>query len=469
LPAPRRCLILLSDEHNPDFASCARHALARTPRLDALAARGTRFASAYTASPICVPARASLATGRYVHRIGYWDNALAYDGRVPGWGHALRAAGVRVESIGKLHYRNAQDPTGFDRQLLPMHVHGGIGQVWGAVRDPLPVGRPAPPMLAERREGESAYNRYDRSIAAAARAWLEEAAARPRESWCLFVGFVAPHFPLVVPPRYLEAFPLERVTLPKRVAERHPWIEAMDAYTRVESGWGDEDRRRAVRLYLGLCAFLDERVGEVLDALERCGLAQDTLVLYTSDHGDNAGARGLWGKSTLYREAAGVPMILAGPGVAAGRVEHAPASLVDIAPTLLEWFGLEADAALPGASLLRALDPARAVFSEYHAIGAPSGAFMLRRGRWKYHHYVGFEPELFDLEDDPEETRNVARSAPARVREHEALLRRLCDPEAVDRAAKRDQAALVARFGGREKALLTGTPGATPAPVEAGH
>lgn len=457
-------LVLLSDEHNPDFLGCAGHPLARTPRLDALAARGTRWRAAYTPSPICVPARASLATGRWAHQLGCWDNAMAYDGRVRGWGHALQAAGIRVESIGKLHYRAVADPTGFDRQLEPMHILGGIGQVWGSVRDPLPADRRAPPMLAERGPGESAYNRYDRRIAETACDWLAQA-ARTGEPWCLFVGFVAPHFPLVVPQPYLDAFPLERIPLPKRSARRHPWIEAMDRYMQVERGWSDRDRLEAVRLYLGLCAFLDEQVGRVLAALEASGQSERTLVVYSSDHGDNVGARGLWGKSTLYQESAGVPLILAGPGVAAGRTRDDAASLVDLHPTVLEYFGLAAEPALPGRSLLGAPDPDRAAFSEYHAIGSESAAFMLRRGRWKYHHYVGFAPELFDLEADAEELMNVADSNPAIVAGFEAMLRRICDPEATDRRAKADQAALVARFGGRERALETGTKGATPAPV----
>lgn len=457
-------LILLSDEHNPAYLGCAGHALARTPNLDALAARGTRWNAAYTPSPICVPARASLATGRWAHELGCWDNAMAYDGRVRGWGHALQDAGIRVESIGKLHYRNAADPTGFDRQLEPMHILGGIGQVWGSVRDPLPVDRRAPPMLEERGPGESSYNRYDRRIAGAACEWLAQAAGRD-EPWCLFVGFVAPHFPLVVPQPYLDAFPPERIPMPKRVAQRHPWIESMDRYMQVERDWSDRDRVEAVRLYLGLCAFLDEQVGRVLTALAASGQAARTLVVYSSDHGDNVGARGLWGKSTLYHESAGVPLILAGPGVAAGRTRDDAVSLVDIHPTVLEYFGLVADPALPGRSLLGTPAPERAAFSEYHAIGSESAAFMLRRGRWKYHHYVGYAPELFDLETDAAELTNVAGAHPAVVAELEAALRGICDPEATDRRAKADQAALVERFGGRERALETGTKGATPAPV----
>src|SRR3546814_10142833 len=98
---------------------CAGHPIVKTPNLDGLARKGTRFSAAYTPSPICVPARASIATGRYVHEHRCWDNAIAYDGRTPSWGHRLQQAGIRVESIGKLHYRKEEDATGFDPQQLP--------------------------------------------------------------------------------------------------------------------------------------------------------------------------------------------------------------------------------------------------------------------------------------------------------------------------------------------------------------
>src|SRR5215471_19837912 len=109
----KNLVFIISDEHQARALSCAGHPIVKTPHLDALAARGTRFAAAYTPCPICVPARASFATGRYVHAMAYWDNAMAYDGRITSWGHRLQAAGIRVESIGKLHYRQQADPTGF--------------------------------------------------------------------------------------------------------------------------------------------------------------------------------------------------------------------------------------------------------------------------------------------------------------------------------------------------------------------
>lgn len=486
--ARRNVLVLLSDEHDPRISGIAGHPLARTPNLDALARRGTRFERAWTPSPVCVPARASLATGRWVHQIGYWDNAMGYDGRVPGWGHALQAAGVRVESIGKLHYRQQSDPTGFDRQHEPMHLDQGVGQVWGSVRDPMPetMDRPSP-LFTQIGAGESPYNRYDRRSADAAAEWLEaragEAARGPGggSPWVLFVGFVAPHFPLVVPQRYLDLYPLGAIPLPKLQPadgyELHPWVAAQRRHYDHDAALGNDERRRlAIASYLGLLTFIDEQIGRVLAALERSGLAAETRVIYSADHGDNLGARGMWNKCLLYRESTAVPLIVAGPGVPEGHVCRTNASLVDIAPTILEATGTPPLADAPpfvGRSLL-ALggepdDLERPGFSEYHAVGSASGASMLVRGRWKYHHYVGFAPELFDLESDPEEAHDLAADAAHAdvLRTMEAALRAFLaprDPEQIDRAAKAAQNALVARFGGRERALAMGPPGATPAP-----
>ena len=140
---PANTLVILSDEHQARAMGCAGHPFVSTPHLDALAARGTRFITAVTPSPICVPARAAFATGQYVHRIRYWDNSFGYDGRVRGWGHALQERGIPVESIGKLHYQSANLPTGFDVEHVPMHLHKGVGMLWASIRDPLPEHRPS--------------------------------------------------------------------------------------------------------------------------------------------------------------------------------------------------------------------------------------------------------------------------------------------------------------------------------------
>lgn len=169
---PKNLLFIMADEHQAAALSCLGHPCVKTPNLDRLAARGTVFRNAYTPSPICVPARAALATGRYPHQSGYWDNAHAYDGRIPGWGHMLQKSGVSVTSIGKLHYRNGEDPTGFDRQILPVHILNGIGQVWGSVRNPLPRENRGGGMLGQVGAGISKYNQYDMNVAKEAVNWL---------------------------------------------------------------------------------------------------------------------------------------------------------------------------------------------------------------------------------------------------------------------------------------------------------
>lgn len=466
----RNLLFILSDEHQARALSCAGHPVVHTPNLDALAARGTRFTQAYTTSPICVPARASLATGRYAFETGYWDNAMGYDGRVAGWAHALSEHGIRCESIGKLHFRSAQDPTGFARQHHAMHLHEGVGQVWGSVRDPLPQLQGHEPMLRPFGAGTSKYNEFDLRCTAAAQEWIERAGAEGSAPWCLFVGLVAPHFPLIVPQAYLDRYPTERMPMPKlRPADgyrQHPWIAAQDAFISNDAEFGsDAERQLAIACYYGLCSFMDEQVGRILDTLRRCGLEASTSVIYSSDHGDNLGARGRWGKSNLYAESSAIPLIVAGPEVAQGVVRNDPASLVDIPTTILGHFGVPH--ALPHGRDLREGTPAtpdRHVFGEYHAVMAPSAAYMLTDGRLKYHEYVGFPPELFDLAEDPEETTDLAASRPQDVRAMAELLRELVDPLETDRRAKADQAALVERFGGRAAALRLGAAGATPIP-----
>ncbi|MDM0018259.1 sulfatase-like hydrolase/transferase [Variovorax saccharolyticus] len=474
---PRNLLVILSDEHDPRYMGCSGAGFIQTPHLDALARRGTRFENAWTPSPICVPARAALATGRWTHQTRYWDNAIAYEGRWSSWHHRLAEAGVRVESIGKLHYRGSADPAGFQQQHEALHIKDGIGLVWGSVRDPMPATRGASPIFDDLGAGESSYNRYDARIADTAADWVNarasEAAGQP---WALFVGFVAPHMPLVVPQPWLDLYPCDALPAfklqPQHGHRRHPWVERMARHWDHDAALGSDERRQlAQRCYFGLVSYLDGQVGRVLAALEASGQAQDTTVVYTSDHGDNLGARGLWNKSTLYRESVGVPMIVAGPGIPAGQVRSTQASLVDLYPTALDACGIPAlpeESALPGRSLQRmaqeADDPLRIGFSEYHAVGAESAAFMLAQGRYKYHHYVGHRPELFDLEADPEELHDLAADPrhAATCAGFESMLRAMLDPEAVDRQAKDDQNDLVIRFGGRDSALTRGNLGPTP-------
>lgn len=474
-------IIIMSDEHQARAMGCAGHPFVRTPNLDRLAARGIRFTDAVTPSPICVPARAAFATGQHVNRTGYWDNSIAYDGRVRGWGHALQEASIPVESIGKLHYQNADLPTGFDREHIPMHLYKGVGMVWASIRDPLPTRRPTNKrMLGDYiGPGESDYTRYDGAVTDLAIDWLTNRGATLHRPWCLYVGLVAPHFPLVAPQKFFDLYPPDTMPeaklLPRNGHALHPWIHDHERFwSQDETLKDDAERRTAMSAYYGLVSWLDSNVGRLMDAIEQAGLLHETRVIYASDHGDNLGARGQWGKSNLYRESVDVPLIMAGPGIVSGVCET-PVSLIDLSVTIIDSVGLDPALAVPdaqGRSLFeiasKPADPERVVFSEYHAVGSNTAAFMVRKGRWKYHHYVRHAPELFDLDADPEETTNLAplASYSGIVADMERQLVAICDPEDVDRMAKRDQAALIDRLGGLDAVfeLGKGAASGTPAP-----
>lgn len=475
---PQNILYIMSDEHNPKMLGCYGHDQVQTPNLDKLAEQGTRFTNAYTNSPICIPARAAFATGRYTHETRYWDNAHPYDGKVRSWGHRLHDEGMRVESIGKLHYRGVEEPTGFDKQTVPMHVMGGFGQIWGSVRDPLPPSRPAK-MLGDIGPGYSKYNEYDRAIADNAKTWLADAAKNPTDRpWVLYLGFVAPHFPLTVPQEYYDLYPLD--SLPERKMDldkgyvQHPWIKRMDDFQQVDRHLTADEKQMAVAAYFGLCTYVDALIGEVLRVLDETNLTADTRIIYTSDHGDNVGARGLWGKSNMYEEASGIPLIVTGEDVPVGKTCNTPVSLLDSYQTILQGTDLsetDEEQQLTGKSWFEIAsagdDAERIVFGEYHASGSPSAGYMIRRGRYKYNHYVGYTAELFDLEADPEEANNLAGVPDYAVIEQEYLghLNDIVDPDAADRMAKDDQNALADQYGGPEEAFKVGTKGATPAPV----
>ena len=474
---PMNLLVIMSDEHNVKTLGCCGHPMVKTPNIDRLAASGTRFASAYTNSPICMVARAIFATGRPAHETGLWDNASPYAGEPPGWAHRLQAEGHRVTSIGKLHYRNSSDPTGFDEQIVPMHARDGVGNALGSIRDELIVQK-ADSLAREIGPGETSYSNYDLDVADRARAWLENDARKYGDKpWMTFVSFVSPHFPLMAPRAYYDMYPPDSAPMPKPHAldgrPRHPWLEAYRKYVPSDSFFDDEKRRVAIASYFGLCTFLDAQVGRVLESLERAGLEGSTRVFFASDHGENLGARGTWGKGTMYEESAAVPLIMAGPGVEAGRVVETPVSLLDFHPTILESVGAspgEEDGRRAGRSLYEIArapyDAERVVFSEYHASGAETAAYLIRKGRMKYIHYVGYPPELYDLASDPEEQNDVAGrpESKAILDELEGDLREILDPEETDRRAKRDQAALIERLGGRARVIETAATGATPTP-----
>jgi choline-sulfatase len=221
---------------------------------------------------------------------------------------------------------------------------------------------------------------------------------------------------------------------------------------------------------LGLCTFLDDLIGNVLESLNNNGFSKNTNIMYLSDHGENLGARGLWGKSVMYEESVGIPMLLSGENVMAKSVVKTPVSLIDVFPTILDSFNLDIVADIPGRSLFEIANDSdnekRLVLSEYHGAGSISGAFMLRDGMYKYIHYVDCEPELYNLKDDPEENNNLAKKNDYQkiLNYYQDQLHSMVDPKTVNSEALADQSDLIMRNGGINKILDRGGLNGTPVP-----
>ncbi|NQZ58427.1 MAG: sulfatase-like hydrolase/transferase [Lentisphaeraceae bacterium] len=471
-------LFILSDEHNRQSLGCYGSDIVKTPNLDALAQRGTLFENAYCNSPICIPSRAALQTGQYAFQTSNWCNGNAYRGEVKGWGHHLQDTGHEVVSLGKLHFRSTDDDNGFSEEILPLHVLNGVGDILGSMRKERPPRDCHHTMASDIGPGKTSYQQYDLDVTTAACEWLEQkAAAAGDKPWTLFVSLICPHFPLISPQEFYELYDADKLPLPKAYLDEdrvtHPALKALQEYLNYDEYFDEEKVRIATASYYGLISFIDRQIGIILDSLKKLGLEDSTRIIYSSDHGDNLGARGFWGKSTMHAESAGVPMILAGPDVPVAQRVSTPVSLVDLAPTLIEFNGEQLSEKekkeLPGRNLIeiaKGEDKERGVFCEYHAIGSITGFFMMRTERWKYNYYVGFDCELFDMENDPEEMNNLGTDEEFEAvrRDMHQLLLNVCDPHEVNERAFSDQADRVAENGGSEAVMNHETIPYTPAP-----
>lgn len=451
-------LILVSDEHRRDAMGCAGHAIVKTPALDRLAADGVRFANAYTPSPMCVPTRAAIATGDYIHRTGHWDSAAPYAGEPQSWMHDLREGGCATVSIGKLHYRSAEDDNGWSEEILPMHVHKGVGWTRGLIRGAGQNWPETSELAADVGTGWSDYADYDRQVVEAAETWLASNARKG--PWALWVSMVSPHYPLTAPPEFMEMYDPARMDLPTGYGSGtrpdHPELRELADFYDYDRHFDEGRMREGRAAYYALTSYMDANVARVMTALDATGVREETLVIYASDHGDMLGDHGFWTKQVMYDASAGAPLIAAGPGMPVGRVRQTATSLLDIHPTARATQGQGPDALLPGTSLIALAnspdDPDRTVFSEYHDGGSTTGAFMVRWGRWKYVHYAGMAPQLFDMIDDPAEMRDLAAdpNATEALAEGRRRLFEICDPEAVSAEAFADQKIRIKALGGVE-------------------
>jgi choline-sulfatase len=411
-------LLLLTDQHAPRVAGYAGDSVVQTQHLDALAARSVRFDTAVCTSPVCTPSRMCLLTGKDVHRCAAWNNHWMIFPEHKTWPEHFGDHGYRTCLVGKMHFGGRDQMQGF--QVRP---YGDLRHGLGHQPDPIHLfpGYPHAQSAGVTDIPESLLQ--DVVVTRETLAFVREHAdAEPETPWFVCAGYSRPHSPLTAPGRYIRRY-RDRVGPPAAAA--HP-LEPFAARRYEEVS--EEEAVRGREAYYACVDFVDDCMGELLDGLAADGLLENTIVIYTSDHGEMAGEHGLWGKVVYYEPSVGVPLLVSGPGIADGAHQVAdPISLMDLYPTTCALAGLPIPEGLDGVDFSEVLrDPAGAAApratapSAYYAYGvriqfAAAGddescaAMRILRSRdWKYIEIEGGQPLLFDMVNDPHEQHNLA-------------------------------------------------------------
>jgi choline-sulfatase len=415
-------LILVVDQLNgtlfPDGPAAWLHA----PALGALAARSVRFANAYCASPLCAPSRASLMSGQLPRRTRVYDNAAEFASDIPTYAHHLRRAGYHTCLSGKMHFVGPDQLHGFEERLTtdiypadfgwtPDYRKPGERIDWWYHNLSSVTGAGVAEITNQME--------YDDEVAYHAERKLYDLSRRhEHRPWCLTVSFTHPHDPYVARRRFWDLYGdcthLDPAVGAIPFEEQDPHSQRlMLASDHAKFDITPEDVRRSRRAYFANISYLDEKIGALLDVLARGRMAEDTVVVFLSDHGDMLGERGLWFKMSFREGSARVPLMVSAPGLAARRVD-APVSLVDLTPTLADLAGVSLDGIMPwtdGESLLGLAaggERESPVAIEYAAEGSCAPMVSLRSGRWKYNRCALDPDQLFDLETDPQELTDLA-------------------------------------------------------------
>ena len=438
MPERPNILLVMADQLVPFLTGAYGHPVVRTPALDRFAAEGIRFDAAYTPYPLCSPARASLVTGRYASRLGCYDNASILPADQPTVAHYLTSAGYDTALSGKMHFVGPDQLHGFRRRLTT--------DVFPATMDWVPT------MDEEGRFVRGGHARsyvvpevgvrpwttflsYDEETHFRALEYVRERGRlRPEEPFFLVVSYHHPHDPFHPTQELWDLYEDAEIGLPE---QHDAEVSAMDAWANEAHetdsvDLADPESLRALRrAYYALVSYVDRKVGELLATLEQTGQGDDTVILFTSDHGDMLGERRMVQKRCFYEWSVRVPLLLrfADRRRAGERVTD-PVSLLDLAPTLLDLAGVNERLPLDGRSLLDP-GPDRAVLSEYHVEKVRAPCFMARRGRWKLIHVHGHGSQLFDLETDPGEWENLAGRGLPVEDELRALILAEFDPDAI--------------------------------------
>lgn len=407
-------LILMADQLNGTFFPDGPAPWLHAPNLRRLAERSLRFANAYTASPLCAPGRAGFMTGLLPSRSRVYDNAAEFASDIPTFAHHLRNAGYRTGLSGKMHFVGPDQLHGFEDRLTTDIYPADFGWTPDYARPGERIDWWYHTLGSVTGAGVAEITNqleYDDEVAHEAKAALYDLSrgADPRP-WCLTVSFTHPHDPYVARRRHWDLYadcPALEAPEPIAYAAQDPHsrrlIDACDGRALVPT---PDQISRARRGYFANISYIDEKIGEILDVLE--ATRQEAVILFTSDHGDMLGERGLWFKMSFFEGAARVPLMIAAPGLAPG-LEQAPVSTLDILPTLCELTGAGTHG-LPagdGESLLTR-SAGRVVAMEYAAEGSIAPLVCLRAGRYKYIRCAADPEMLFDLEADPGERTDLA-------------------------------------------------------------
>ena len=420
--ARQNILVLMVDQLNGTFFPDGPADFLHAPHLKALAKRSVRFANAYTASPLCAPARASFMSGQLPSRTRVYDNAAEFASDIPTYAHHLRSAGYYTGLSGKMHFVGPDQLHGFEERLTtdiypadfgwtPDYTKPGeridwwyhnLGSVTGAG-------------VAE----ITNQMEYDDEVAYHATRKLYDLSRRLDDRpWCLTVSFTHPHDPYVARRKYWDLY--ENCPALDPQVEALPFVEhdphsqrLLEACDHSAFDITPEQVRRARQGYFANISYVDDKIGELLDVLKRTRQDEDTIIVFLSDHGDMLGERGLWFKMCFFEGSARVPLMIAAPGWSARQVET-PVSTLDVTPTLCSLASLDITSLkqwMDGenlSGLAQQTEGRSAVPMEYAAEGSVAPLVAIRDGRYKLTICEQDPPMLFDLEADVHERNNLA-------------------------------------------------------------
>ena len=412
-------LLIMADQLTAGALRAYGNTVCKTPHLDQLFARGTHFEQVYCNFPLCAPSRASMLTGRLASRVGVYDNACEFAAQAPTIPYYLSALGYSTTLSGKMHFVGPDQLHGYRERLTTDIYPSDFGWTpdW---QQAIPVAATGLNLRSVVESGQcrrSLQLEYDDEVVFKAVQKLREMGRQPAaKPFFLTVSLTHPHNPYVISSAYWDRYEHADIDMPRvaplPAAELDPHSGRLrQIYKFDEYDVTDADVRRSRHAYYAMVSYVDDQVGVLLETLQEMNLADDTVIVFTSDHGDMLGERGLWYKWMFFEGAMRIPLVIAAPGQEPARVAH-PVSLVDLMPTLLGLASQNRAPLVPvapqdGTDLLRpGLAHDRPVFAEMTGDGAFSPCLMVRKRQWKYIFCEDDPPQLYDLHVDPDERFN---------------------------------------------------------------